>query len=398
MKLAFSICTTLCFSSLVTIHAAGVDGILPQTWNAEEAANKVLQGLVNVTSPQVKGAHDAEFALVGDRAYIVAEANDVKPGEGADWPFVYVTLSVVNVTSKTVEKQLIFAKQGQVYENETLPPGACFVPRILQKDDKTLRCYFASEEPKKRQAQTWYIDFDLDGQSFKNRIEQVKLKTATAGITDFQPQYFYNDAVAQGFTRKPRDFGFYLFDSFKKIDGKTYIALNNYVGGQNALAVVNDQLDTFEVLGHYNEPSALMLTESAANRLPDGSWLSISRQEFGNKNYTFSTSKDGHHWTPGEHRDFVANGTSSKPTLDHFKGLYYLGWQEATRVNGVNRSVFNIDVSRDGQRWERKYHFATEKSFQYPAFHETHGNIYLTVTQGDTDVTRKERIMFGQLE
>jgi len=60
--------------------------------------------------------------------------------------------------------------------------------------------------------------------------------------------------------------------------------------------------------------------------------------------------------------------------------------------------VFNIDVSRDGIYWERKYRFETEKSFQYPTFHQHNGVIYVAVTQGDIDVTRKERIMFGKLE
>jgi len=94
----------------------------------------------------------------------------------------------------------------------------------------------------------------------------------------------------------------------------------------------------------------------------------------------------------------VPNGTNSKPTFDNFKGIYYLGWQEATKVNGVNRSVFNLDISRDGKTWERKYRFESDKSFQYPSFHEHDGAIWLAVTQGDTDASRKERIMFGRLE
>jgi hypothetical protein len=69
--------------------------------------------------------------------------------------------------------------------------------------------------------------------------------------------------------------------------------------------------------------------------------------------------------------------------------LYYLGWQ----VRGAGRSVFNVDVSRDGKTWERKYHFESPRSFQYPTFHEHDGAIWLSVTQG-----RKERIMFGKLE
>jgi hypothetical protein len=57
-----------------------------------------------------------------------------------------------------------------------------------------------------------------------------------------------------------------------------------------------------------------------------------------------------------------------------------------------------VDISRDGRNWERKYRFETPQSFQYPAFHEHEGAIWLCVTQGDTDPSRKERIMFGKLE
>ena len=88
----------------------------------------------------------------------------------------------------------------------------------------------------------------------------------------------------------------------------------------------------------------------------------------------------------------------TKATFDRFHGIYYLGWQEATRVNKVSRSVFNIDVSADCVRWERKYRFETEKSFQYPTFREHQGSVYLTVTPGDFSKDRKERIMFGKLE
>ena len=41
--------------------------------------------------------------------------------------------------------------------------------------------------------------------------------------------------------------------------------------------------------------------------------------------------------------------------------------------------------------------FETEKSFQYPTFREHDGASWLTVTQGDSDAARKERIMFGKL-
>ena len=378
-------------------YSAVTRSLLPAGWDAQQAADKVLQGLVNVCAPSVKGAHDAEMALVNGRAFIVAELNDEKAGESAAWPSIYVALSVVNLQTLAVERVIPMARSGQAFQNETLPVGACFVPRILRKDDTSLRCYFASEQPGKRQSQTWFIDFDAGRMAFEKNIHRAKIKT-DAGVFDMQPQYFHKDAVAHGFNRQEVDFGLYIFDSFKAFDGRTYVALNNYPGGQNALAVLSDTLDTFEVVGHYNDPAALKLTESAVNRLPDGTWLAVCRQEGGTRNYTFTQSKDGKSWTPGECRNVVRTGTSSKPTFDRFRGVYYLGWQEATGAGAVNRSVFNVEVSRDGINWERKYRFVTDKSFQYPAFHEYEGCVYLTVTQGDTSDSRKERIMFGRLE
>lgn len=371
--------------------------VLPPGWDAKQAGDKVLAGLYKVSAPEAKGAHDAEFATVGDRAFVVYEANDVKPGENAEWSFIYAALSVVNVKTRTVERTMVIARSEQQFANETLPPGACFVPRILRKDDHTMRCYFASEAPRTRQSQTWFMDFDTTRLAFTNEIHRAKIKTA-AGTFDMTPRAFFEDAVARGFQRQPRDFGLYIFDSFKQLDGKTYAALNNYAAGQNALAVLNADLDTFEVMGHYNEPASLRLTESAVNRLPDGTWMAICRQDGGNRNYAFTTSKDGRTWTPGEFRGCVPNGGSSRPTFDCFNGIYYLGWQESAAVDGVGRSIFNIDVSSDGVSWERKYRFETAKSFQYPTFHQHDGAIYLTVTQGDTDPSRKERIMFGRLE
>lgn len=371
--------------------------LLEPGWQPVKAADAVLAQLICVTAPEVKGAHDAEFVLVGDRAYIVAEVNDERAGENAAWPFIYAAMSVVNLNSMSVERIIPFARSEQPFENETLLPGACFVPRIIQKDDNTLRCYFTSEAPGKRQSQVWYIDYDLAQGRFENRIHRVKLKTAS-GMFDMQPEVFHDDAVALGFKHPAKDHSLFLFDSFKVFDGKTFVAINNFGGAQNALAVANDALDTFEVVGHYFEPSSLRLTESAVNRLPDGTWMAICRQEGGNRNYLFTTSEDGKTWSAAAPRPFVPNGTTSKPTFDRFNGVYYLGWQEATKINGAHRSVFNVDVSRDGLQWERKYRFESEKSFQYPTFHEHNSAVYLTVAQGDTDSSRKERIMFGKLE
>jgi hypothetical protein len=370
--------------------------ILPLDWNPTRAGDDVLRRLVTVTAPQVKGAHDAEMALVGEHAYIVAEVNDQRAGESHDWPEIYATQSIVHLETLAVEAIIPFARSEQAFANAVLPVGQCFVPRILQKDTRTLRCYFASQQPGRREAQTWYLDFDLATRTFEDRIFPAKLQT-TAGLVNMQPRYFHADAAAHGFTKPAHDHGLYLFDSFKRFDGRIYVAINNFPGQQNALAVVNDALDTFEIVGHYNEPQALGLSESAVNRLPDGTWMAICRQDGGNQNYTFTTSRDGQTWTPGAHRDCVANGTNSKPTFDRFGDWYYLGWQEATQIDGVHRSVFNLDVSRDGERWERAYRFESDASFQYPTFREHRGAIYLTATQGDPGVGGKVRICFGKL-
>ena len=363
---------------------------LSQNWDVKLEAVKVLNQLVPVTALQVKGAHDAELVLVGDYAYIVAEVNDIKAGEAANWPFIYITMSKVNIRTLKTERIFSVAQSERPFENETLPTGACFVPRIIQKDEHTLRIFFASEAPGIRQSQTWYTDFDITTQQFTNNIFKAKIKTRD-GVFDMQPKYFHTDAAKDGFKKPSKDGGLYIFDSFKMFDGKIYVALNNYMTRQNGLAILNKEMNTFEVLGHMNEPQNLALCESSVNRLPDGSWLAIIRQDGGN--YMFSTSKDGIKWTEGVYQSNVPNGASSKPTFDQFNGKYYMGWQEDTKVDGVSRSVFNIDISRDGVNWERKYRFETSETFQYPTFREHNGSIWLCVTQG-----QKERIMFGKLE
>lgn len=366
--------------------------LLPSGWEPVQTANRVLSHLIKVTAPQVKGAHDAEFACVGNHAYIVEHDNDVEPGHGAG-KAMYCVLSVVNLQTLSVEKTLLLAKAGQTFANVTLPDAQTFVPRILQKDAVTLRCYFASQ-PDDGQALTWYRDFDLRRSEFADTIHKARLKTA-AGVFDMEPRHLHADAVAQGFDKPAQNHGMYIFDSFKRFDGKIYAALNNFPGKQNALAMLHNDFETFEVVGHYNEPQDQQLSESAVNRLPDGAWMAICRNDAGN--YHFTTSQDGRHWTKGRELSFVMNGDNSKPTFDRFGGAYYLGWQERTRIGGCRRSVFNVDISRDGEKWERKYRFETPHSFQYPTFHEHDGMLWLSVTQSD-HLGSTDRIMFGKLE
>lgn len=371
--------------------------LLPAGWDAKAAADKVMAGLIKVTGPDVKGAHDSHLAVVGERAYVIAEVNDRQAGEAAGWPFIYVTLSIVDLRNEHLLDVMTVARSEQAFANETLPVGACFVPRVKQVGPRTLRCWFASEQPGKRQSQTYYRDLDLTTLTFEPEIHRMKL-TTSAGTFDLQPKPLYEDAVRQGFKRKPADAGLYLFDNFKEFDGRTYIAINNYLGAQQALCTLNAAADTLTIVGHFNGPGEPALTEPAVNRLPDGTWLAISRKENGDHNYWFSESKDGRTWTTGGEKDFVKKGAGSKPTFDKFDGVYYLGWQERTQIDKVGRSVFNVDVSTDGKHWERKYRFETTKSFQYPTFVQANGQIWFSVTQGDSDPSRKERILLGRLE
>ncbi len=373
------------------------DELLPSDWNPKAAADNVLAGLVNICRPEVKGAHDSDFLIIDGKAYVVYMANDVQPGEAPNWPFVYNALSVVDVASGRVERTETFAASEKRYANGALPVGACFVPRLLRKDERTLRCFFTSEDPGKRQSQTWFIDYDLVRGTFDGSIHPAEIVT-DQGVFPMQPQALHRHAAAKGFTGAPVMHGLYMIDGFKRFDGRVHAVLNNYPGGQNAWAVLGDDLFRFTVLGDLFLPHEAKLTESAVNRLPDGTWLAISRQENRDQNYMFATSRDGHDWTPHAYRpEVVANGTHSKPTFERFGDLYHLGWNEATRINGAFRSVFNIDVSCDGVRWERAYRFETDHSFQYPTFREADGVVYLTVTQGDRSDSRKERIMFGRL-
>ena len=375
-----------------TINKLNKPSVLPAKWDPALAGDIVMQRLVRVTAPQVKGAHDAEFVCVGERAYVVEHDNDVSPGHGAGVA-MYCVLTVVNLKTLQVEKTHSMAKAGQAFANITLPEAQAFVPRIIRKDEHTLRTYFCSQ-PAKEQAVTWYRDFDLRSQSFENSIHKAKLKTSD-GTFDMEPRHFHADAAALGFKRPGINQGLYIFDSFKEFDGRRYVALNNFPGKQNALAVLHDDFTTFEVIGHYNDPQSQQLSESAVNRLPDGTWMAIVRNDAGN--YHFTTSQGGKTWTVAEPKPFVPNGLNSKPTFDKFGGIYYLGWQENTKIQNCNRSVFNVDISRDGKTWQRKYRFESPHSFQYPTFHEHEGTLWLSVSQSDHGGST-DRIMFGKLE
>jgi hypothetical protein len=378
------------FSAGPPAASIGDSSLLPAGWEPVQAADEVMARLISVTAPQVRGAHDAEFELVGRHAYIVSTVNDERPGHSAA-DFEYVAMSIVNLDTLEIEvASLPIARSEQAFENATLPTGQCWVPRIIRHGDNALRVFFVSQK-RGSHCQVWYRDFDLMTRRFADRIYRAQLKTSL-GTFDMQPGHFHACAAASGFRRAPADHGLYIFDSFKQFDGVTYVAINNFPGRQNAWATINDALDTFEIVGHMNEPEELGLSEASVERLPDGTWMAIFRTEAGERNYAFGTSKDGRIWTPAEHRDFVQGGTNAKPTFNRFGDVYYLGWQDAARIDKVRRSVFNLDVSRDGRVWQRKYRFETPDAFEYPTFKEHEGSIWLTISG------RNQRtILFGQL-
>ena len=84
--------------------------LLPPGWDPVLAGDVVMRRLVNTSAPQVKGAHDADFVCVGERAYVVAEANDLKGGGDRGWPFIYATLSIINMKTLQLEQVIDFAK------------------------------------------------------------------------------------------------------------------------------------------------------------------------------------------------------------------------------------------------------------------------------------------------
>jgi len=159
--------TVVLFALLVAVRTTEAQPLVPSGWDPSLAGDLVMARLVRVNAPQVKGPHDAEFVCVCGRAYVVEHDNDMQPGHGAD-AAQYCVLTVVNLKTLAVEKVVLMAKSEEVFDNLTLPKGMCFVPRIIRKDEHTLRCYFCSQ-PAKEQAVTWYRDFDLRTLAFAGR-------------------------------------------------------------------------------------------------------------------------------------------------------------------------------------------------------------------------------------
>lgn len=208
-----------------------------------------------------------------------------------------------------------------------------------------------------------------------------------------------SSAPLSAFTGRVTDFGGPYFIEIKIMGKVKYAVLNNFVIGQSAFVKFSKNLDECEVIGHVIRPYDRRMTEASVNRLPDKSYMAILRTDNKDLNYVVSVSgKNGKNWSEAGYAPFIPTGSNSKPIFEKFGNIYYLGWQESTRIDNVSRTVFNIDVSRDCVNWERKYRFETTKSFQYPSIRLYNDKIYVCATQGNSHHSRKEFISFGLLE
>ena len=382
------------------VNLAGIN----KNYSPEKAGDEVIKSMITVTDSVVKGAHDAHFLIHDGKAYIVYEANDVKEGEAAEWDFVYCAMSIVDLKTGAVEVKII-SRGEQAFANETLDVGATFVPRIIKKDENTLRIFFTSERPSVRQSLMYYIDYDVKSGTLNQNVYRMKLLTPE-GKVDFTPKAYYDLAIAAGMECFSSDHSAFIFD-IMEYDGKKYVALNNFAGKQNALGMLNDTLDCISVIGHFGVGnSKVQLSESGIMRKNDGTWMSIIRNDKTSTNttygggtttgtnagtfeYYFSYSADGVKWSTPRTEDFCAGGTNSKPTLNNFAGTYFMGWNTYS-TNIWSRTIFNFDYSTDGENWTRLYKFAPTTSFQYPEFFMYDNEIYFTT--GD-----RAKIYFGKL-
>lgn len=94
-------------------------------------------------------------------------------------------------------------------------------------------------------------------------------------------------AIAAGIECFEADNSAFIFD-IMEYDGKTYVALNNFAGKQNALGMLSDTLDCISVIGHFGVGnSKVQLSESGIMRKNDGTWMSIIRNDKTTTNTTY---------------------------------------------------------------------------------------------------------------
>ncbi len=360
---------------------------------AQLRGDRCLKESFVISQPNVKGAHDAQFVVHNGMAYVVYEANDVRPGEAPTWPEIYCVMNIVDLATKTVVKTVKISENGQKFNNRSLPFGCTFVPRIIKLNENFLRIFFTSENPGVRDSECFFIDFDLYQQEFVPEIYPLMLKTSL-GTFPFTPKALFDSAIANG--HEARDVhpvffncSTFLFDIFN-VDETPYLAINAFWSGINALAKFNETFDCVEVIGHIGEHNdEHSTTESGIAKKTDGTWFCILREEK-HKNCMFSESADGINWSSPHYDPLIKDGINSKPILRKFNGTFYLGYN---KENGRDRSRFVILRSIDAEVWEEYADIESETTFQYPTLELIDGKILFVATIGN-----KEKIIMGTLE
>ncbi len=369
--------------------AEGMNGMtllefVSEVHSPKAAGHAAMAEMLCISTAEMKGTHDAQYVFANGKAYIVYEANNEMAGDLETYEKEYAALAIVDIDSFTVENVEKFAYGNQVYANVTLPKGSAFVPRVIRKDENTLRFFF-SNIVKDTSAYIYYVDYYLATDTFAENAYRLQIMTSR-GEEDFSAEVYAELFRADGHECLDGYMGHYLFDIFD-IGNTKYIALNNFHCGQNSLAKFNDTYDCVEIIGNIGGVfDNIKTTESGIVQLKDGTWMAILRNETGDKNYRFSYSKDGKTWSLPRSEDFVKNGTTSKPTLARFGEYYFMGWNE------ISRSLFHIAYSLDAKTWKTLYSFYAPTTFQYPEFNMHNGQMYFSVTTGS-----KEQIWFGKL-
>ena len=67
------------------------------------------------------------------------------------------------------------------------------MPRILQKDENTLRCFFLSMDVQNRETESWYRDYYISEGCFSDCIYPLWMETAQRKIR-LSPTPFYEEA------------------------------------------------------------------------------------------------------------------------------------------------------------------------------------------------------------
>ena len=355
-----------------------------QAHSPKAAGDAAMENMICVSSKEMRGTHDAQFICANGKAYIVYEANNEMAGENGTYAGQYSALAVVDLNTFTLESVEKFAYGGQKYANTNITKGSAFVPRVIQKDEYTLRFFFANII-KDTGEYIYYVDYDLATATFDDEAYRLKIMTPE-GEKPLTAELYIKLFRADGHACLDKYFGLYLFDIFEIGDTK-YIALNNFETGQNSLAKFNDTYDCIEIVGNIGGVyDSVMTTESGIVQRADGTWMAILRNERGDKNYRFSYSEDGKVWSEPVSKDFLQNGTHSKPTLTRYGDYYFMGWNE------YSREIFHLAYSKDGESWTPLYSFYAPTTFQYPEFEMYNGQMYFSVTTGS-----KEQICFGKL-